>query len=271
MLFECTISGGHRAGRAGTRVISYPWREQRDPNDSRAVVKITDWASPTVVHDLCRDGSASEEVDASTVHDLVRRQTACTAFHSSAEWTLGGPVGEERDRYTSDIRFPASWNRPDEQVVALDPWRVASNNCRKHVSKSANGETRTGDCPSGYTGSGQYDTWTEKWKWVEYAAPVPHVADHELAGSRQRVPTGSVNHCTVIPPPRPRTTTSGGNGGSDREDHRFYVDPDTGETWNRQPDGYDRHNPWDTVDRPAENHRPSRVTDGNGNCMQGCN
>ncbi len=102
-------------------------------------------------HGWCRDGPAFEEVGAVTVHDLVTRQTSCSTFHSSAEWTLN----EERDRYTSDIGLPPCRGRPDEQVVAPDPWRVASNTCRKHVLKSANGETWSGP-PDGHD---PYDGW----------------------------------------------------------------------------------------------------------------
>ena len=142
-----------------------------------------------------------------------------------------------------------------ERVVALDPWRVQKDDCRKHVDMSLEGETRTGDCPAGYTGSGVFDLWTDYWTQVVYAAPVPYVADHQLAGTYRRVPGGSTSRCS--PPP----STSGGNGGNGGgNDHRSYVDPDTGKRYYRQPTGYDRHNPWKSVDkRPTEVGPPPPV------------
>ena len=228
MALECTIASGHRAGEQGTRVVAYGWTEQRDPNDSRKVVKMVDWTTATVVLDLCRDGTASEEVDVTTVHDLVTRPFTCLAYHSSAEWDLGGPVIEERDRYTSDIVFPPSWNRPDERVVALDPWRVQKDDCRKHVDMSLEGETRTGDCPAGYYGPGIYQNWTDYWTQVIYAAPVPFVADHKLAGTYRRVPGGSVARCA--------SPSSNGGGDSDRGDNTWR-DSVTGIVYDRQPPG----------------------------------
>ncbi len=199
MLFKCQISGGYRSGHPGSIVREFDWREQRDPNDPRAVETIVDWGNPRVTLDFCR-GAASEDVDVTTVHDIVSQATACTVFHG-AIWNRGGPVGEERDRYTSDVMFPVSWSRPDEQVVALDPWRVTADNCHRYIARTGNGETMTGSCPSGYTGSGRFQTWTENWTWVEYADPVPFSANHELSGSRRRIPTGTESRCTPIPPP----------------------------------------------------------------------
>ena len=232
MALECTIASGHRAGEQGTRVVAYAWSEARDPNDSRKVVKVVDWTTATVVLDLCRDGAASEEVDVTTVHDLVTRPFSCLEYHSSAEWDIGGPVIEERDRYTSDIVFPASWNRPDERVVALDPWRVQFDDCRKHVPMSLEGETRTGDCPAGYSGPGVYDLWTDYWTQVIYAAPVPFVATHKLAGTYRRVPGGSESRCS--PPP----STSGGNGGNGGgNDQNYWQDSQTGIIYSDRPPG----------------------------------
>ena len=139
---------------------------------------------------------------------------------------------EERDRYTSDIVFPASWNRPDERVVALDPWRVQFDDCRKHVPMSLEGETRTGDCPAGYSGPGLYDLWTDYWTQVVYAAPVPFVATHQLAGTYRRVPGGSESRCS--PPP----STSGGNGGNGGgNDQNYWQDSQTGIIYSDRPPG----------------------------------
>ena len=180
MPVECTVTDGHRSGMEGTRVLSWPWTEERDPADSRRVRKVVDWASPSVVMDFC-DGAASEEVDVTTVHDTVDRETDCTVFHGP-EWTLGGPVSEVRDRYTSDIVFPTSWGRPDEQVVAVDPWRVLADDCHRHIVRTRSGVTVLNPCPPGSVGPGWHLTWIESRTEVEYADPVPHRDNHVLEG-----------------------------------------------------------------------------------------
>ena len=224
MPMECTNTGGHRSGLAGTRVLSWPWTEERDPLDSRSVRIRVDWSSPTVVQDFCA-GGASEEVDVTTVHDTVNRETVCTVFHAP-EWTRGGPVGQERDRYTSDIVFPPSWNRPDEQVVALDPWRVLADDCHRHVVRSRTGETRVGSCPVGWSGSGRYQRWVETRTEVLYADPVPHRADHVLPGSVSRTATGSISRCTAPPPPD-----------TDPDDDRPYWQDNDGNLYTGRPPG----------------------------------
>ena len=266
MAVECTITVGHRAGESGTRILSYPWSEGRHPDDSRVVQKVVDWTSPTVEMDFCRDGT-SEDVDVTTVHDIQTRNTVCTVFHS-AQWTRGGPVRQERDRYTSDIVFPPSWNRPDRQVVAVDPWRLLADDCRKHVARSRTGQTRTGNCPSGYTGSGIYETWVETWTDVEYADPVPHVADHVLPGSVSRVTTSTDSRCTAPPPP----------SNDPDDDKPLWKDKD-GNLWRDRPVGTDPDDgsychcgghPGDPSDYPPDNNDnddDDDDDDGGGGCF----
>lgn len=228
MPVECTIAGGHRAGQAGTRILSFSWTEDRVPGDPRSVRKVVDWASPTVLQDFCA-GAAAEEVDVTTIRDLVTQVTACAVFHGTS-WNLGGPVGEERDRYTSDIVFPASWGRPDEQVVALDPWRVTRDDCRRQVARSASGETRIGNCPSGYTGAGRYQLWRETWTWVEFADPVPYRSDYELPGSRTRTNIAIDSRCSVI------GSTPPSNNDPD-DDQQYWQDSQTGIIYSSRPPG----------------------------------
>ncbi len=232
MPVECRIGSGPFAGTVSMRMMSYPWTEQRQPDDARRTAFVVDWGGPTVLKDFC-DGGPGEQVDVNRLRRVESRSRSCASVHGGG-WDLGG-VREDRSIWTTAVTFPDSWNRPAARMTSIDPWAIAADDCRRERRRSED-RAQTLSCPQGQVGT-VVETRRRSWLQVEYAGPVPHRGAHEKPGSETDRVVSTANHCGL-----PRTNDNGGGGGNDggNGDERGYRDRVTGLVYHQVPIGADR-------------------------------
>ena len=203
---ECTSPDGF----VSMRVMQYPWTEERLPDDIFKVRRVVDWTAGIVLRDFCRGGEF-EEVEDDTEITYEFRDRTCDEEYAGGPWAWvddqNGPsdARHRRQKRTTTVTFPPSWNRPDQVVVSFGPWTRFEDDCRYGTDRSDTREV--GGC------SGE----TQRREWIEitHPSPLPPVADYTSPGSDTGwIRSGTYDRCPPPPPDNRDDDDDSGGGGN---------------------------------------------------------
>ena len=205
--------------RESVRIMSYSWTERRLAGNDLLTERLVDWANGNAFLDFCQ-GGPGEDVGDTVVLTYEYRDRTCTQEHGPQSWVNDsrGPsdARHRREKRTSTLVFPASWNRPDATVVSYEPWERYEDDCRTEAARTDS--KQTGGCSG--------TSYTRRWIDIVHVSPLPPASTYIKPGSDSGwVDAGQYDNCPS------------GNGGGGDDDDSNWRDSRTGIVYRDRPPG----------------------------------